>query len=347
MRSEITTPEVLKEESLVELSLRPQRLEEFIGQPKVKDSLRIFVDAALARRDPLDHTLFHGPPGLGKTTLAMLLARELGVNIKTTSGPVLEKPADLVSILTNLRERDILFIDEIHRLRPIVEEFLYPAMEDFRIEIRLGEGPKASTIPMALERFTLVGATTRFGLLTPPMRARFGIVQRLNYYSPEELGVIVSRSAEIIQVECTPEGALELGKRSRGTPRVANRLLRRVRDYAQVRAAGVITPSVAHEALQMLDVDEYGLDEMDARILKTLIEHFDGGPTGLNSLAVAVGEDAGTLEDVYEPFLIQSGLLMRTGRGRMVTNNAYRRFGYALPAARAGGPDSQGHLFEG
>jgi Holliday junction DNA helicase RuvB len=347
MRSEITTPEVQNEESAVELSLRPHRLVEFIGQPKVKESLRIAADAALARREPLDHTLFHGPPGLGKTTLAILLARELGVSIKTTSGPVLEKPGDLVGILTNLRERDVLFIDEIHRLRPIIEEFLYPAMEDFRIEIRLSEGPKAQTVTVPIERFTLVGATTRFGLLTPPMRARFGIVQRLNFYSPDELCVIVLRSAEILQVECTREGAIEIARRSRGTPRVANRLLRRVRDYAQVRASGVITTDVAIEALQMLDVDEYGLDEMDARILKTLIESFDGGPTGLSTLAVAVGEDTGTLEEVYEPFLIQNGFLMRTPRGRVATNNAFRRLGYTLPAERVGLPDSQVHLFEG
>jgi len=346
MRSEITTPEVLSEESVVELSLRPQRLAEFIGQPKVKDSLRIAVDAALARREPLDHTLFHGPPGLGKTTLAMLLARELGVNIKTTSGPVLEKPGDLVGILTNLRECDILFIDEIHRLRPIIEEFLYPAMEDYRIDIRLSEGPKAQTVTVPVERFTLVGATTRFGLLTPPMRARFGIIQRLNFYAAEELGVIVSRSAEILRVECTEDGSAQIAKRSRGTPRVANRLLRRVRDYAQVRADGVITEDVAVEALLMLDVDEYGLDEMDARILKTVIEHFDGGPVGLNTLAVAVGEDAGTLEEVYEPFLIQNGFIMRTPRGRVATNNAYRRFGYALPVSRTGLAAPQVNLFE-
>ena len=346
MKSEITTPEVLSEESAVELSLRPQRLAEFIGQPKVKDSLRIAVDAALARREPLDHTLFHGPPGLGKTTLAMLIARELGVNIKTTSGPVLEKPGDLVGILTNLRECDILFIDEIHRLRPIIEEFLYPAMEDYRIDIRLSEGPKAQTVTVPVERFTLVGATTRFGLLTPPMRARFGIIQRLNFYAPDELGVIVTRSSEILRVECTDDGSAQIAKRSRGTPRVANRLLRRVRDYAQVRADGVITEDVAVEALHMLDVDEYGLDEMDARILKTVIEHFDGGPVGLNTLAVAVGEDAGTLEEVYEPFLIQNGFLMRTPRGRVATNNAYRRFGYALPVSRAGLAAPQVNLFE-
>jgi holliday junction DNA helicase RuvB len=346
MRSEITTPEVLAEESAVELSLRPQRLSEFIGQPKVKDSLRIAIDATLGRKEALDHTLFHGPPGLGKTTLAMLMARELGVNIKTTSGPVLEKPGDLVGILTNLREKDILFIDEIHRLRAIIEEFLYPAMEDYRIDIRLSDGPKAQTVTVPVERFTLIGATTRFGLLTAPMRARFGIVQRLNYYAPGELVEIVVRSADIMHVECTPDGAHELARRARGTPRVANRLLRRVRDYAQVRAHGVITNDVAAEALQLLDVDEYGLDEMDARVLKTLIEHFDGGPVGLNTLAVAVGEDAGTLEEVYEPFLIQNGFLMRTSRGRLATNNAYRRLGYELPTARLGVGESQVNLFE-
>jgi holliday junction DNA helicase RuvB len=329
---EITTPEALSGEQDVELSLRPLRLAEFIGQPKVKESLRIAIDAARGRGEPLDHTLFHGPPGLGKTTLAMLMARELDVDIKTTSGPVLEKAADLVGLLTNLQEGDILFIDEIHRLRPIIEEFLYPAMEDYRIDIRLSDGPKAQTISMPIERFTLVGATTRFGLLTPPMRARFGIVQRLNYYGPEELMDIVVRSAEILDVGTTAEGAREMAKRSRGTPRVANRLLRRVRDFAQVRADGVITGQVADDALRMLDVDEYGLDEMDARILKTLIENFDGGPAGLNTLAVAVGEDAGTIEEVYEPFLIQNGFLMRTPRGRVATRRAYQRFGYTLPA---------------
>ena len=329
---EITTPEALTEEQEVELSLRPQQLAEFIGQSKVKESLRIAIDAAKGRGEPLDHTLFHGPPGLGKTTLAMLMARELGVQIKTTSGPVLEKPADLVGLLTNLEEGDILFIDEIHRLRPIIEEFLYPAMEDYRIDIRLSEGPKAQTITMPVERFTLVGATTRFGLLTPPMRARFGIIQRLNYYESSELMDIVVRSAEILDVGATGEGAEEIAKRSRGTPRVANRLLRRVRDFAQVRADGVITGNVADDALRMLDVDEYGLDEMDGRIIKTLIENFEGGPAGLNTLAVAVGEDPGTIEEVYEPFLIQNGFLMRTPRGRVATKRAFQRFGYAVPS---------------
>ena len=340
---EITTPEELRDDSQAELSLRPQRLAEFIGQQKIKEALSIAVEAAKGRREPLDHLLFHGPPGLGKTTLADLMAREMGVNIKTTSGPVLEKPADLVGILTGQREGDILFIDEIHRLRPIIEEFLYPAMEDFKVEIRLSEGPKAQTMTMKIERFTLVGATTRFGLLTAPMRARFGIVQRLNFYPPEDLAFIVRRSAEILGVKATEDGAAELARRARGTPRVANRLLRRVRDYAEVRADGVIDQRVARDALALLDVDEYGLDEMDGRILKTIIEKFDGGPVGLSSLAVALGEDTSTLEEVYEPFLIQEGFLMRTPRGREATSRAYRRFGYARPSSQ-GGPQSS--LFE-
>ncbi len=340
-RYEITTPEELQEDTAPELSLRPQRLIEFIGQAKVKESLAVAIEAAKGRREPLDHLLFHGPPGLGKTTLAALLAREMGVNIKTTSGPILEKPADLVGILTSQREGDILFIDEIHRLRPVIEEFLYPAMEDFQIEIRLSDGPSAQTMTMAIEPFTLVGATTRFGLLTSPMRARFGIVQRLNFYPADELREILVRSGVILDVSLTKEGASELAKRSRGTPRVANRLLRRVRDYAQVRADGVIDGDVARAALQMLDVDEYGLDEMDSRVLKTLIEKFSGGPVGLASLAVAVGEDASTLEEVYEPFLIQNGFLARTARGRVATPRAFERFGYTPPP-----PGSQGQLFE-
>ena len=330
-RPEITTPEALTDESVVELSLRPQRLAEFIGQQKVKESLRVWIDAALARREPLDHSLFFGPPGLGKTTLAELIARELGVNIRTTSGPALEKPGDLVGTLTNLRSGDILFIDEIHRLRPIIEEFLYPAMEDFKIDIRLSEGPKAQTITMPIERFTLIGATTRFGMLTPPMRARFGIVERLNYYPSEDLELIVKRSADVMKVGVDDGGANEIAKRSRGTPRVANRLLRRIRDFAQVRHDGYISRQVAHEGLQMLDVDEFGLDDMDARILKTIIEKFEGGPVGLNTVAAAVGEDSNTIEEVYEPFLVQHGFLQRTPRGRMATPLAYRHFGYTVP----------------
>jgi len=340
---EVTTPEELQEDAPSELSLRPQRLAEFIGQERVKEALAIAIEAAKQRREPLDHLLFHGPPGLGKTTLAALLAREMGVNIKTTSGPVLEKPADLVGILTNQREGDILFIDEIHRLRPIIEEFLYPAMEDYRVEIRLSEGPKAQTMTMNIERFTLVGATTRFGLLTAPMRARFGIVQRLNFYPPEDLGYIIRRSSEILGVRATHDGSTELARRARGTPRVANRLLRRVRDYAQVKADGTIDKEVARAALTLLDVDEYGLDEMDGRILKTIIEKFEGGPVGLSSLAVALGEDTSTLEEVYEPFLIQEGFLMRTPRGREATGRAYKRFGYTRSDPGRG---DQSSLFE-
>ncbi|HEX2204310.1 MAG TPA: Holliday junction branch migration DNA helicase RuvB [Longimicrobium sp.] len=347
-RAEITTPEVLADEDAGELSLRPQKLSEFIGQPKVKEALQIAIDAARNRREPLDHTLLYGPPGLGKTTLGMLMAREMGVSIKITSGPVLEKPADLVSTLTNLRDGDILFIDEIHRLRPIIEEFLYPAMEDFRVDIRISEGPHAQTITMPVERFTLVGATTRFGLLTPPMRARFGIVQRLDYYPVDQLAFIVARTAEILGVHCSREGATEIARRARGTPRVANRLTRRVRDYAEVRAQGRIDTDVADAALRMLDVDEFGLDEMDNRVLRSLIEHFGGGPVGLSTLAVAIGEDPGTLEEVYEPFLIQNGFLMRTPRGRVATALAYRRFGYAPPVDGRSDPPAppQANLFD-
>jgi len=341
-RTQITTPETLNDEVDVEPTLRPTRLREFIGQGKVREALEIAIEAAKHRREPLDHVLFHGPPGLGKTTLAVLLAREMGVNIKTTSGPVLEKPADLVGILTNQREGDILFIDEIHRLRPVIEEFLYPAMEDWHVDIRLSDGPKAQTVTMKIERFTLVGATTRFGLLTAPMRARFGIVQRLSFYPPEDLVTIVRRSANILGVPTTDPGAEEIARRSRGTPRVAIRILRRVRDFAQVRADGHIDETVARDALEMLDVDEYGLDEMDARVLKTLIEKFEGGPVGLNSLAVAMGEDATTLEEVYEPFLIMEGFLARTPQGRVATPRAFRRFGYSVPDPQSG---EQGSLF--
>jgi Holliday junction DNA helicase RuvB len=327
-RAEITTPEVLSDESVVELSLRPQRLAEFIGQQRVKDSLRIFIDAAIARREPLDHTLFFGPPGLGKTTLAELIARELGVNIRTSSGPALEKAGDLVSTLTNMRKGDILFIDEIHRLKPIIEEFLYPAMEDYKIDIRLSDGPKAQTITMPIEPFTLIGATTRLGMLTAPMRARFGIEQRLNFYPAEDLELIVRRTADVMKVEIEGDGANEIARRARGTPRVANRLLRRVRDFAQVKGDGVITKSIANQALALLDVDTFGLDDMDARILKTIIEKFDGGPVGLNTIGAAIGEDANTIEEVYEPFLVQHGFLQRTPRGRMATPMAYRHFGF-------------------
>jgi holliday junction DNA helicase RuvB len=342
-RTEITTPEVLADESVVELSLRPQRLSEFIGQHKVKESLRIYVDAAMGRREPLDHTLFIGPPGLGKTTLAELMARELGVNIRTTSGPALEKPGDLVGTLTNLRRGDILFIDEIHRLRPIIEEFLYPAMEDYRIDIRLSDGPKAQTITMPVEPFTLIGATTRFGMLTAPMRARFGIEVRLNYYPKEDLQLIVMRTAEVLHAEIDDEGASEIARRSRGTPRVANRLLRRIRDFAQVKHDGRITREVANQALELLDVDNFGLDDMDARILRTIIEKFDGGPVGVNTIAAAIAEDPITIEEVYEPFLVQNGFLQRSPRGRVATAQAYRHFGYTPPSQS--GRDGQPTLF--
>ena len=318
-RAEITTPEAIDEESVVELSLRPRRLAEFIGQSRVKESLGIAIEAALGRGEPLDHVLFHGPPGLGKTTLAELIARELGVNLHTTSGPALEKPGDLVGPLTNLRAGDILFIDEIHRLRPIIEEFLYPAMEDYT---------------MPIEKFTLIGATTRYGLLTAPLRARFGISLRLDFYPADEIEQVVRRTADVITVELLDDGAAEIARRSRGTPRIAIRLLRRVRDYAQVRADGRITGDVAREALKLLEVDPFGLDDLDVRILRTIVEKFDGGPVGISSLAAAIGEDASTLEEAYEPYLVQSGFIQRTSRGRTATSAAYRHLGYQPPRAR-------------
>ena len=335
-RTEITTPEILPREARSEFSLRPERLDHFVGQEKVKQGLQISIEAAIERGEPLAHILFHGPPGLGKTTLAMLLSREMSVNITTTSGPVLEKAADLVGALTNLHRGDILFIDEIHRLRPVIEEFLYPAMEDFKVEVRLSDGPRAQTMTMAVEPFTLVGATTRFGLLTAPMRARFGITERLDFYPARDLAAIIERSADLMGIAATPEGARELAARARGTPRVANRLLRRVRDFAQVRANGILDVPVVRRALEILDVDEYGLDSMDTRILSTIVQKFEGGPVGLNSLAVALGEDAGTIEEVYEPFLIQEGFLMRGPRGRIATPKTYRVLGLPEPDAPEG-----------
>ena len=334
-RIEVTTPAALPDEGSLETALRPSRLDEFIGQPQVRTSLQIAIDAARKRGEALDHVLFFGPPGLGKTTLAMLMAREMGVQCRTTSGPVLERAGDLVGLLTSLGPGDILFIDEIHRLRPQLEEFLYPAMEDFRVDVRLTDGPHSQTLPMNVERFTLVGATTRFGLLTPPMRARFGLVERLAFYATDDLAAIVTRSASVLGVPIDAGGAMEIARRARGTPRVANRLLRRVRDYAEVRADGHVTASVAADALLRLNVDEFGLDDMDARILATIIEKFDGGPVGLATIAASVGEDAATLEEVYEPYLLQQGFLERTPRGRVATHNAYRKLGVKPPARDA------------
>ncbi len=325
-----------EEDQQWEPTVRPKVWEEYVGQDKVKENLRVFIEAARARREPLDHVLFHGPPGLGKTTLAYLLATELQVGVRATSGPVLERPGDVAAILTNLEDRDVLFVDEIHRMNRVVEEILYPAMEDFQLDLVIGQGPHARIIKLDLPRFTLVGATTRAGLLTAPLRNRFGVVHRLDYYSDEELDRIIVRSAKVLGVEISPEGATELARRSRGTPRVANRILRRVRDFAQVLGDGVITQELAHMALERLEVDERGLDDMDRRILQTLIGKFDGGPVGLETLAIAVGEEKDTIEDIYEPFLIQVGFLARTPRGRTVTRLAFDHFGLT-PRARPQG----------
>jgi Holliday junction DNA helicase RuvB len=322
-----------KEDDAIDATLRPLRFSDFVGQEKLKENLGVFVEAAKMRGEALDHILFCGPPGLGKTTLSRILASELGVGIQTTSGPVLEKKGDLAGNLTNLAEREILFIDEIHRLNRVVEEALYPAMEDFVFDIMIGEGPAARSIRLTLKPFTLVGATTRAGMLTSPMHARFGYVCRLNYYTPDELQCIIIRSARILGVECGPESALELGKRARGTPRVANRLLRRCRDVAQVKGDGRITLPIVNKTLSMLGVDQQGLDEMDRNILHALIDHYGGGPVGLNTLAVVVGEEPDTIEEVYEPYLIQSGYLKRTPRGREVTMKTYGYFGLKAPNA--------------
>ncbi|HVK37561.1 MAG TPA: Holliday junction branch migration DNA helicase RuvB [Candidatus Kapabacteria bacterium] len=325
-------------ETEVDAALRPQGFVEFVGQPKVVDNLMVFIEAALKRGEALDHVLLTGPPGLGKTTLSHIIAREMGADIKTTSGPVLEKPGDLAGLLTGLNHGDVLFIDEIHRLSPVVEEYLYSAMEDFRIDIMIDSGPSARTVQLTLPRFTLVGATTRQGLLTAPLRSRFGIVNRLDYYNVEDLFKVITRSARILEIPTEQEGVYEMARRSRGTPRIANRLLRRTRDFADVKGDGTIDRRIAMIALEALEVDENGLDEMDKRILLAIMEKFNGGPVGLNNLAVSVGEDAGTLEEVYEPYLIQEGFLMRTPRGREATMQSYRHFGISR---RQDGSDQQ------
>ncbi|HWV91679.1 MAG TPA: Holliday junction branch migration DNA helicase RuvB [Burkholderiales bacterium] len=329
----ISARPVSPQEEQFERSLRPGTLAEYVGQEKVRGQLEIFIQAAKGRGEALDHVLLFGPPGLGKTTLAHIIAKELGVNLRQTSGPVLERPGDLAALLTNLEPKDVLFIDEIHRLAPIVEEILYPALEDFQLDIMIGEGPAARSIKLDLPPFTLAGATTRAGMLTNPLRDRFGIVARLEFYSEAELAKIVQRSARLLKVSLAEDGAAEISRRARGTPRVANRLLRRVRDYAQVKADGIVTKAVADAALKMLDVDVLGLDVMDRKLLLAVIEKFGGGPVGLDNLAHAVGEEADTIEDVLEPYLIQQGYLQRTPRGRIATLTAYRHFGIVAPNA--------------
>jgi|694.fasta_scaffold21652_9 Holliday junction DNA helicase RuvB len=340
--SRLVTPQATTpNEETIERALRPRALEEYVGQQRVREQLQIFIAAARNRQESLDHVLLFGPPGLGKTTLAHIIAHEMGVNMRQTSGPVLERPGDLAALLTNLERNDVLFIDEIHRLSPVVEEILYPALEDFQIDILIGEGPAARSVKLDLQPFTLVGATTRAGMLTNPLRDRFGIVSRLEFYTPEELSRIATRSAGLLQVPITPDGASEVARRSRGTPRIANRLLRRVRDYAQVKAQGTIDATVANAALAMLEVDPQGLDLMDRKLLEAIVHKFDGGPVGVDSLAAAIGEERDTIEDVIEPYLIQHGYLQRTPRGRMATQTTWRHLGLTPPKT----PSTDGPLF--